>query len=86
MTKNWAPPTLQCPYAKQQNFRQVQVEIFCRKQVIEKLKFVFGRVENIVGKGERRKCWLSPFSPFPTMFSKSLFLRVAKSGDCVLKD
>ena len=34
----------------------------------EKLKFVFGRVENRLGK--RRKCWLPAFSPFPTLFSK----------------
>ena len=35
---------------------------------------VFDRVENIVGR--RRKCWLPAFSPFPTMFSKGVFLRV----------
>ena len=51
--------------------------------VTEKLKFVFGRVENIVGK--RRKCWLPAFSPFPTMFSKGFFVRVVKSLDCVVK-
>ena len=33
----------------------------------ENLKYVLGRVENIVGKGE--KGWLPAFSPFPTMFS-----------------
>ena len=26
--------------------------------------------------GKRRKCWLPEFSPFPTMFSEALFLRV----------
>ena len=36
--------------------------------VTEKLKIVFGWVENIVGK--RRKCWFPAFSPFPTIFSK----------------
>ena len=41
------------------------------------------RVENTVGKGE--KCWLPAFSPFPTVFSKAFFLRVAKSLDCVVK-
>ena len=35
--------------------------------------------------GKRRKCWLSAFSPFPTMFSKGFFLRVVKSRDCVVK-
>ena len=36
--------------------------------VTENLTFLFDRVENIVGKGER----LPAFSPFPTMFSKCL--------------
>ena len=31
--------------------------------------------------GKRRKCCLSVFSPFPTMFSRRLFLRVVKSQD-----
>ena len=35
--------------------------------------------------GKRRKCWLQAFSPFPTMFSEGFFLRVVKSGDCVVK-
>ena len=34
--------------------------------ITEELKFVFGRVENIVAKGEI--AGLPPFSPFPTMF------------------
>ena len=42
-----------------------------------KIKFVLGRVENIVGK--RRKCWLPAFSPFATMFSKGFLYRVIKS-------
>ena len=41
--------------------------------VNEKLKFVFGRLENIVGKGEN--AGLPAFSPFPTLFSKGFFLR-----------
>ena len=51
--------------------------------VTEKLKFVLGRVENIVGKGE--KCWLPAFSCFSTMFSKGFWYRVLKSHDCVVK-
>ena len=51
--------------------------------VTKKLKLVFGRVENVVGK--RRKCWLPAFSPFPTMFSKAFFFRVVKSLDCVVE-
>ena len=39
--------------------------------VTPKLKFVFGRVENIIGK--RRKCWLPAFSPIPTMFQKNCY-------------
>ena len=50
--------------------------------VTEKLKFVLGRVENIVGKAENAG---TTFSPFPTMFSKSFFLRVVKSWDYVVK-
>ena len=41
------------------------------------------RVENIVGKGENAD--YQYFSPFPTMFSKGLFVRVVKSQDCVVK-
>ena len=51
--------------------------------VTEKLKFVLGRLENIVGKGEN--AGYSLFSPFPTMFSKVFFSKVIKSWDCVLK-
>ena len=51
--------------------------------VNKQLKFGFGRVENIVKK--RRKCWLPAFFPFPTIFSKGLFLKVFKSQDCVVK-
>ena len=35
--------------------------------------------------GERRKCWLLAFSPFPTMFSKGLFFRIVKTRDCLGK-
>ena len=57
-----------------------------KKKMPLKMNFVMGRVENIVGKGENgRKCWLPAFSPFPTIFSKGLFVRVVKSRDCVLK-
>ena len=42
-------------------------------KVNEKLKCGFGRVENIVEKGE------NAFFPFPTMFSKAVCLRVVKS-------
>ena len=45
-------------------------------------KFFLGWVKKHCGK--RRKCWLSAFSPFPTMFSKGFFPRVVKSRDCVV--
>ena len=32
--------------------------------------------------GKRRKCWLSAFSPFPTMFSKNYLSRAFKRRDC----
>ena len=51
--------------------------------VTEKLKFVLGRVESIVGKGEN--AGFQHFLLFPQMFSKGLFLRVIKSRDCVEK-
>ena len=34
---------------------------------------------------QRRKYWFPTFSPFPTMFSKTFFLKVFKSRNCVLK-
>ena len=49
----------------------------------EKLKFVFGRVVNIVGKGEN--AGFRHFSLFPTMFSISSYLSIFKSQDCVMK-
>ena len=51
--------------------------------VTEKLKSFFGRVGKHCGK--RRKCRLPAFSPFPTMFSEGLFIRVIKSQDYVVK-
>ena len=50
--------------------------------VNQAMKFALGRVENTV---EKEKCWLPAFSPFPTMFSKSFFLRVVESWDCLVK-
>ena len=46
-------------------------------ELSEKLKFELYRVENIVGKGEN--AGNPAFSPFPTMFSKGLFLNVVKN-------
>ena len=46
--------------------------------------YVFDRVENIVRKGENASK-LPAFSPFPTMLFKTLFLRVVKSRDYMVK-
>ena len=43
----------------------------------------FGKVGKHCGK--RRKCWLPAFSPFPTIFSKRLFVGVVENRDCVVK-
>ena len=51
--------------------------------VNEKFKFIFGRVENIVGKGEN--AGYQHFLLFPTMFSKGFILKVIKSRDCMVK-
>ena len=42
----------------------------------QKLKFVLGREQNIVGKGENAG---------PTMLSKAFFSRGVKIPDCVVK-
>ena len=54
-----------------------------KSNITQSLKFVLGRVENIVEKG--KKCWLPAFSPFPAMISKGFLLRAFKSQDCVIK-
>ena len=51
--------------------------------VNKNLKFVLGRIENIVGKGENDG--YQHFLLFPSMFSKVFLLRVLKSGDYVVK-
>ena len=53
-------------------------------------KIILTKKSACVGKsrkhcGERRKCWLPAFSPFPTMFSKAFFSRGVKSRDRVVK-
>ena len=46
--------------------------------MINKLKYILGRVENIVGKGEN--AGLPAFSPFPTMSSTAFFPEAFKVG------
>ena len=44
---------------------------------------LFGRIENIVGKGENAD--YPHFPPFPTKFSKAFFLWEVKHHDCVVQ-
>ena len=48
----------------------------------KKLKTVLGRVENTMGNGKKKTCWLTALSPFLTMFSNGIFLIVIKVGIC----
>ena len=49
-----------------------------KMNVTEKLNFVLGRVENIVGKGEN--AGYQHFLLFPQCFQKAYFLRLFKVG------
>ena len=49
----------------------------------EKLKFVFGRIENIMGKGEN--AGYQHFLLFLQCLPKAFFFRVVKGRDCVVK-
>ena len=49
----------------------------------KKLKFVLGRIENIVGKGEI--AGYQHFLLFPPCFQEASLFRVVKSWDCVVK-
>ena len=54
-----------------------------KTNVTQKLEFVLGRVENILGKGE-----IAGYQHFllcPECFHRALFFRVVKSRDCVVK-
>ena len=53
-------------------------------QVTQKVKFVCFR-KSRKHCWKMRKCWLPAFSHLPTMFSKSFFLGVIRSLDCVVK-
>ena len=52
-------------------------------KVTKNLKFVLGRVENFVGKGEN--AGHQHFLLFRQCFQKACFLRDVKSLDCVVK-
>ena len=81
-------PFVNQPFTKRQNINLSKFKGFADdiSKVAKMANFVCDRVETWKKHcGKRRKCWLTAFSPFPTMFSKSLFLRVIKSQDCVVK-
>ena len=54
----------------------------CKLSVTEKLKFVLGKVENIMGKGEN--AGHQHFVLFPQCFQNFLYNRVIKNRDCVV--
>ena len=72
-------------FTKRQNSRLVQIQSPCRRQNKCDSKFEYFGGKGRKHFGQRRKCWLPAFSPFPKMFSKASFLRVIKSQDCVEK-
>ena len=62
-------------------FNLVQIESNCRRQkkkVLEKIIFVFDRVENIVGKGQN--AGYQHFLLFPQCFQKAFYSRLLKVG------
>ena len=63
------------PYDKFLNWSKLKALADDKLNVSEKLKFVLGRVEIMMEKGENA-CLLPAFSPFPVMFSKGLFVRI----------
>ena len=67
------------------NLRLVQIESFCRQQnrCNPKIEICFEKGRKYCGK--KRKYWLPAFSLFPTMFSRTVFLRIVKSRDCVVE-
>ena len=71
---------------KSQNVRFVLIKSICRQQFkCDKNSYV-GLRSGRKHCGSRRKYWWPAFSPFPTMFSKAIFLffRVIKSLDCLI--
>ena len=52
-------------------FQLVQIKSICRRQIKCNLKLEISFGKGGKHCGNRRKCWLLAFSPFPTMFFKS---------------
>ena len=68
-------------FSRRTNFRLVQIESICRKQinVTKMLGFVLERIGNIVGKGEN--AGNQHFLLFPQCFQILFFPRVVKAQD-----
>ena len=64
------------------NSTRLQTDTDDKIYVSKKMKYVFRRVENIVGKVGT--CWLPAFCPFPTIFPKYFLYWGVKSCDCVV--
>ena len=60
-------------FTKPENFLLIQFKAFADNtiNVLQAMISIFHKVENLV-----RKCWLSAFSPFPTIFSSTVLLKL----------
>ena len=70
---------------KQQNFRPVHIESFCRRQHKCDVKIGLCFRKDKKHFGNRRKCYLPALAPFSLMFLKASLFRDVKGRDCVVK-
>ena len=70
----WSAGLRLLPYGNFLDCSKLKVFVDNKSSVAEKLKFVLGRVQHIVGKGHN--------AGYPAMFSKGFYFRVVKSGLC----
>ena len=62
-----------------------KLKAFADDKINETFFNFFQGTEETMMKKEKMLVTVPAFSPFPTMFSKVFFLKVAKSQDCVVK-
>ena len=72
------------PFTRQQNYTFVETESSENFNVAQMVQF-FSEKKEKKHCGKRRKFWSPAFSPFLTIFSKSFFLRVVKTGNSLEK-
>ena len=72
------------PNNKNLDWSKLKVFADNKINVTEKSKFVLGRIENIVGKGEN--AGYQHFLLFPQCFQKVSCFKVVKSRDCAVKN